>query len=226
MSTTRSRGSASSTRTRWSTAARSTPTARRASGLTLNGVGITNANGTTGGLLEATNGGTLSIQTTVNNAGGNITANGGTVQLGSGNGATIQGGTLNTLNGGIISNLGGATLDGSTNGALTISTNGALTAGAAGTFTGTSLLGTITNQGTIQLNGGGNADGKLIVASSNVTLNGGGTVAMAAGGGGNAFLGESSNTLTNVDNTIQGVGIIDAHALVNSGTVNANSTAG
>src|SRR5215470_5077332 len=191
--------------------------------ITLNGSGgITNSNGATGGLLTATNGGTLAIQTTVNNAGGNITANGGTVQL---NGATIQGGTLNNTAGGTLSNLGGATLDGSTHGALTISSNSTLAAGAAGTFTSTSLMGTITNQGTIQLTGGGNADGKLIIASD-VTLNGGGTVTMAAGGGGNAFLGESSKTLTNVNNTIQGVGVIELVNLVNGGTINANSTAG
>src|SRR5215470_9457019 len=180
--------------------------------ITLNGSGgITNSNGATGGLL------------TVNNAGGNITANGGTVQL---NGATIVGGTLNTLTGGTLSNLGVATLDGSsTQGALTISSNSTLTVGAAGTFTNTNLMGTITNQGTIQLTGGGNADGKLTIAS-NVTLNGGGTVTMAAGGGGNAFLGESSKTLTNVNNTIQGVGVIELVNLVNGGTINANSTAG
>lgn len=61
--------------------------------LTLNGSGgITNA-----GLLEGTGGGVLQISSTnVNNAGGNITANGGTVQLVS---ATVQGGTLNTSGG-------------------------------------------------------------------------------------------------------------------------------
>jgi hypothetical protein len=88
-------------------------------------------NGATGGLLEATGGGTLVINTTIDNASGNITANGpasGTlVQVFN---ATIQGGTLNTLNGGTMATAGTSTLDGSANGTLTISTGSIYTARA------------------------------------------------------------------------------------------------
>src|SRR5258707_3954456 len=78
--------------------------------LVLNGSGgVTNT-----GLLEATNGGTLSIQNSVINTGGKITASGtsSTVVL---NGASITGGTLNSTGGGTMETGGsGATLDGST----------------------------------------------------------------------------------------------------------------
>src|SRR5258708_9834806 len=86
--------------------------------IVLNGSGgVTNT-----GLLEATNGGTLSIQNSITNTGGNITASGtsSTVVL---NGASITGGTLNSTGGGTIETGGsGATLDGSTAaGAVTLS---------------------------------------------------------------------------------------------------------
>jgi hypothetical protein len=67
-------------------------------------------------LLEASNGGTLEINTTVNNASANITAGAGsTVDIING---TIQGGTLNNSAGGILQTLTGntATLDGSAQG--------------------------------------------------------------------------------------------------------------
>ena len=84
------------------------------------------------GLLEATSGGILQVNgVTVNNAGGNITANSGsTVQLFGG--TDIQGGTLNN-NRRDAGNLAGNTaiLDGSTNGPLTI--NGTYTADTGST---------------------------------------------------------------------------------------------
>ena len=56
--------------------------------------------------------------TTVNNNGGTILANAGTVQFAS---TTIQGGTLNPLNGGVLGTAAGntVTLDGTTQGPLT-----------------------------------------------------------------------------------------------------------
>ncbi len=192
--------------------------------LLLNGSGdVTNT-----GTLEATSGGTLEINTTVNNAGGNITANGGTVQVESGD---IEGGTLNAANSGTMETVNSATLDGSTaSGAVTISTGSTYTASNGAT---TALLGTINNQGTIQLNGGGGTNG-LINIDSDVTLEGGGTLNLSAtsSGGGNAYIQQSGGnfTLTNANNAIQGEGVIGngGLTLVNeaSGVIDANSTGG
>jgi hypothetical protein len=187
-------------------------------GLTLNGGGdVTNA-----GLLEATNGGVLAIATGVNNATGNITANGGTVEIS----ATVQSGTLNSLNGGTLETAGGATLDGSTNGALTLS-KGSTYTGNPGTTT--NVLGTITNHGNFHMIGGSNAN-TVFGLSGSTTLNGGGTVTLAYNGNGNgaAYILQNAGglTLTNVDNTIQGTGIIGdgGLALVNQskGKIDAN----
>ena len=188
-------------------------------GLTLNGSGgVTNT-----GLLEATSGGILGINTTVNNAGGNITANGGTVEIVN---ADIQGGTLNTLNGGTLETAGSSTLDGKTNGALTLSKGSAYTGGPG---TATLVLGTITNKGNFQMIGGSNAN-TILGLSANATLNGGGTVTLAynGSGAGNAFIEQNAGglTLTNVNNSIVGTGIIGngGLTLVNqpAGTIDAN----
>ena len=186
--------------------------------------GVTNT-----GLLEATKSGVLQLNgITVNNAGGNITANGGTVQF---FGSTdIQGGTLNTLNGGTLGTPSGysAYLDGST-GAGAVTINGTYTSPLN---TNTYLLGTITNKGNIQLNGGSGTNTFLQIdegsgSNTNVTLNGGGTVTLStASGGGDAYIQQAVGgmTLTNVNNTIQGSGIIGngGLALNNESTINAN----
>ena len=87
----------------------------------------------------------------------------------------------------------------------------------------------ISNSGSIQLNGGGGTNTYLTL-DSNTTLQGGGTLTLnVASGNGSTFIqqGASGVTLTNVDNTIQGAGVIGNGGLsfVNqaSGTVNANS---
>ncbi len=187
--------------------------------LILNGSGgITNTK-----LIEATSGGVLQLNgVTVNNAGGNITANSGTVQLfGS---TVIQGGTLNALNGGVLGTPQGniAYLVGSTaSGAITI--NGTYTSALN---TDTYLRGTFNNNGNVQVNGGSGTNSYLIL-NGNTTLQGGGMITLATGGGGgNAYIeqGVGGLTLTNVDNTIMGNGIIGngGLALSNAGTINAN----
>ena len=72
-----------------------------------------------------------------------------------------------------------------------------------------------------------------MIDSANVTLQGGGTVTLStATGGGNAIIDQAAGgeTLTNVNNTIQGEGIIGFNGLtvVNQvgGTINANSSGG
>jgi hypothetical protein len=108
-----------------------------------------------------------------------------------------------------MATVGNPTLDGSTaSGALTISSGSTYT---ASNNASTNLVGSIVNQGTIQLNGGGGPEGFLNIAGA-VTLSGGGTVALStASGGGLAVIQGSAlpiQTLTNVDNTISGTGNI------------------
>ena len=71
----------------------------------------------------------------------------------------------------------------------------------------------------------------LFVDTTNVTLQGGGTVTLStANGGGNAVLEQAAGglTLTNVNNTIQGDGILGNNGLtiINQATINANSNGG
>jgi fibronectin-binding autotransporter adhesin len=193
--------------------------------LILTGGEITNANGATGGLLEATSGGTLLINNiTVNNAGGKITANGGIVQLKS---ATIQGGTLNALGGGTMETTPGttATLDGTTHGALTISAGSTYTASNTGV---TDILGAIVDKGRIQVNGGSGTNGELNLTGA-ATLSGGGVVSMTtASGSGSAIVDGNGETLTNGD-VIEGTGTIGTNghlAVTSSGTIDANISAG
>jgi fibronectin-binding autotransporter adhesin len=186
--------------------------------------GVTNQ-----GLIEATNSGELLIQsTTINNNGANITANGANASVVL-NSADIQGGTLNQLNGALVENTGNSTLDGSTQGALTLN----------GTFTGalntqTTILGTITDNGGFVLNGG-SGNNTYLLLGGNTTLQGGGTITMsttAASGGNTYFYGNvGAATLTNVNNTIQGEGVLgqgSATTIINQagGVINANSTGG
>ena len=187
--------------------------------LTLNGSGgITNT-----GVLEATDGGALTINTTVIGTGGNITASGASSSVNFNN-ATIQGGTLNSSAGGVLQTVVGTTavLDGSTDGAVALSTGSTYT---ANNNSSTNLLGTITDKGVLQLNGGANANGFLNISSGTVTLNGGGVVTMNdASGGGDAVLQGNGHTLINQD-TIQGTGIIGNGSLIvgNSATIDALS---
>jgi len=194
-------------------------------GLTL----IVNASGGVAntGLMEASNGGTLQFSgITVANGGGAITANSGsTVQIA--NSTHIQGGTLTnngTFLGTPVSNV--AFLDGST-GAGAINLNGTYT---SDTNTDTYLLGTVNNNGTIQVNGGAGSNAVLLADSSSLMLQGGGTVTLStAGGGGTSYIEQAFGgiTLTNVNNTIQGSGVIGngGLALINQSTINANTSA-
>ena len=142
------------------------------------------------GLLRASNGGILYLDGSggggFTNTGATITAlDGSEVQLATG--AVITGGTLTTVGSGVIRNVSTATLNSLTN---------------AGTFIGnnntfTTLIGTITNTGSISLNSGGNvAD---LILSGNVTLTGGGSLNLV-----NFDRVYGSGVLTNDDNTIQG----------------------
>jgi len=194
--------------------------------LDLNGSGgVTNT-----GLLEATNSGTLQIFNTVNNSGGNITANGSTASVQLFYGGDIQGGTLNTLNGGTMETASGntATLDGSSHGALTLSKGSTYTSPLN---TQTLILGVINNNGGIVLDGGAGTNTEMTL-QTNTTLQGagGGTVTLSTASspaGGNAFIQGNGLTLTNTNNILRGAGIIGngSLSLINGagGTLLANS---
>ena len=87
---------------------------------------------------------------------------------------------------------------------------------------------TISNAGNILLNGGSGFNTFLLL-DVNTMLQSGGTVTMSvASGGGSTFIQQAVGgvTLTNVDNTIQGAGVIGngGLTLVNEATINANSS--
>lgn len=190
------------------------------------GILLLNPNGLTNtGLLEATAGATLQLNgTTFNNSGGNILATGAGSNVQFANAAVIQGGTLTSASGGNINvpSANTITLDGVTHGRLTI----------VGTYTvsnnsNTQLTGTINNTGTIQVAAAGNAT--FLTAVSAVNLTGNGFVTLSASGNGAAILQTAGGNqlLTNVNNTVQGYGIIGSNGLevTNQGTINATSTA-
>jgi fibronectin-binding autotransporter adhesin len=192
--------------------------------LTLDTVATTNQ-----GLMEASSGAELLIQSPVTNTGGNITANGGTVVVEN----TITGGTLNTVNGGTMESEGYVALDGSTSaGAVTISK------GSTYTFTAsednvTDMKGTITNEGTFRMIGGGEY-GVALDLESSVTLNGGGTLTLdSPSGQPDAYIQQvvGGLTLTNVNNTIKGngnIGNVSGMDVVNDsgGTIEATTASG
>ncbi len=161
---------------------------------------------TNAGLLEATAGGALAIQSTVSDGTtGHVTANGGNVYL---QNATLQGGTLSTAAGGVVAVQYGYTagLDGSANavtntGTFAIQNNGTL-----------SILGSIVNQGQIALQSTNSAT-ELVIAGPDVVLSGGGTVAMSDNGNNYIFGTAGTNLLDNVNNTIAGSGQLGDGAL-------------
>ena len=103
------------------------------------------------------------------------------------NGAVITGGLFTTAGTGVIETVNNSTLVSLTNAGAFIGNNGSMT----------TVVGTITNTGSISLNSSNNvAD---LILSGNVTLTGGGTLNLI-----NYDRVYGSGILTNVDNTIQG----------------------
>ncbi len=195
---------------------------------------LLNTNGnvaTNAGLLEATSGGTLTIQnTTINNQGGTILSSGtgSVVGLQSPNAATTIVGGLVIGTAPIHEQDRGGTLDGQTLGALTIQGTVQIDNSDA-----LALIGTINNTGTILEAGGGKTGSTdLVINSQIVTLTGGGTVLMSNSGAGNGndriVAGSNGQVLINVNNTIAGAGqlTIPGNALnvtnEAAGVINAN----
>ena len=165
------------------------------------------------GTLEATGAGGLLIRgQTVTNTNGLIQAlDGAAVILQT---ATITGGRLHTAGTGTIAASNrSVVLDNVTTQAgdtVTISDNQALT-----------LVHGMTNGGTITLNTAGSYT--ALLTSGAVAIQGGGTIRMGTGGGSTI---QGAGTLTNVDETITGGGVIGddgAFAFINQGTVDASA---
>jgi hypothetical protein len=167
-------------------------------------------------LLEATNGGTLYLD------GGSWTNTGGTITAATGstvglyNGVSITGGTLSTSGTGVVESLASAGVS------LSNLTN-------AGTFnllnnSITTISGTITNNGTINMQSTGNNTFLSVTSSGSesATLTGTGTLILGTSGP-NYIDGGGSSSLT-IDQLIQGVGNIgNGHlTLVNNSTIDAN----
>jgi hypothetical protein len=181
------------------------------------GATISNSGILSGGIIQ--NYGTVtnlgSLNSVVNNFGGTITTSNGAIL---GSGSDIQGGTLNAGSGLIL--LGNnVTLGGSGGfGALTLEGEIGITPIMATTLY---MNGTINNEGTIQLDGA--TSPITLILNGNTTLQGGGTVRLLGGavnalGGGILITTQGAVTLTNVNNTIQGSGLLSV-GFVNEGTV-------
>lgn len=162
------------------------------------------------GTLEASGGGTLEIESVIDNTGGTIEAlTGSTVILSSDFNASINGGTLTTSGTGVIESENGL-LDGTVN----VPTN----AGSMKVNNFDLLIqGTVNNTGTITLSGN-----SCLVINQPATLTGTGKVVMAST---TCFYG-SGNSFTN-QSTIQGSGTIgdsNPMPITNSGTIMATQT--
>jgi hypothetical protein len=126
------------------------------------------------GLLEATGGGALVIESTVGNAAGIVSANAGNVYL-QGGGA-IAGGTIDTSNGGEFIESGNAAIGGTLDGTASAVTNNGTVVVANNTVM--QLLGSIVNAGTIELGSTANAT-SLVIGSTSGSA---GTVTLTASG--------------------------------------------
>jgi hypothetical protein len=207
--------------------------ANQSAGLTINANdGFSNT-----GTAEATAGSKLTLQSTVvNNAGGTFSANTGTINVSSsvisGGNVTLTGASTLQLNTGTI---GGGTVTNSSTGTIEIASGtnalgGSINNSAGGTFKidNNAILdlqgGTYSQLGTVQLNSSGNVT-ELVLAGS-VTLSGG-AVTLSNNASNYIFGMATADTLTN-EETISGAGHMgnNSMTLVNSGTIDANQSAG
>ena len=170
--------------------------------------------------IEATAAAGLDIYaSTVNNAGGTILASGTNSEVTLYN-TSVTGGTLTSSSGGVIYGQG-ASLN-----TLTISTGTTFEMLAGQTVY---LNGTITNNGNIFLNTASYGD--TLNIATNTTLTGGGSVTLSNDSGNVITTGTPGTTLTNVNNTISGVGSIGNGSGLNivndaSGIIDANVSGG
>ena len=179
---------------------------------------------TNAGLLEATAGGGLVIQSGVSNGtAGKISAIGANVYLQSG--ADIAGGTLTSKGSFAVVVSNTATLDGATNALTNV---GTVVVQDGSTL---SLLGSIVNSGLIALQHDNYATDLVIgpggTKPGTVTLSGAGTITLADSGFGNRIYGAiAGDTLINAGNTIAGSGQLGTGTLtlINDATIDATGS--
>ncbi|HZL00223.1 MAG TPA: hypothetical protein VFC47_09995, partial [Caulobacteraceae bacterium] len=176
---------------------------------------------TNAGLMEASGGGELTIQSSTVNGGVSgviLAATGSQVSLQS---THIVGGVLQTSGTGALQTVDtGSVLDGTTS---TVMSQGQVNIDDATALT---IKGAIDNTGAIALDDT-NGDADLIIGAGGATLTGKGHVTLTTTGGDDGRI--YGGTLTNVDNTISGPGQIGAGlglTLVNqsAGVIDANNT--
>ena len=171
---------------------------------------------TNAGTLEATTAGNLMLEGVVDNSAGTISAIGAGAVVSFIN--SILGGTLTSSGGGVIRTLpGSAALDGQ--GLHPVTNTGTVQVADATTL---SLLGSISNAGTIVLASTGDGT-NLQISTPQVTLSGKGKIVLAGTAASQIFSGGAGFALANVDNTISGAGQINV-ALTNSGIISADQT--
>jgi fibronectin-binding autotransporter adhesin len=175
----------------------------------------TSAASSNAGLMEATNGGTLTLSN------GSWT-NTGTIQAATGSSVVLTTGV----------NITGGTLESTGTGAVIDATNQPIFLTGltlAGTYdiqnnAATEINGTITNNGVINLQGTGNGTGLYVTSagSGSATLTGTGSIVLGTGAG-NQFWGVGGTSLT-IDETVSGVGNIGLGdlTLINNSTIDAN----
>ena len=169
------------------------------------------------GLIAADTFGVMTIDSTLNNAGGTLSANGGALFLRS---YSVTGGTLQTPNGGTIDLLFNETLSG-------VGTALTLAAGSHIVFdTDQTITGTIDNLTTLHLTGNSATPlTETLHVTGTARLTGGGALLLADAGGQGASAtqviagGHIGDVLDNIDNTISGYGVFSgALGFVNEAT--------
>ncbi len=175
----------------------------------------TSTTSTNAGLMEATNGGTLTMSN-------GTWSNTGTIQAATGSSVVLQ--TNVSITGGTLESTGTGTVISAANQDVFLT---GLT--LAGTFdiqnnNATEINGTITNNGVINLQGTGNGTGLYVTGagSGSATLNGSGSVVLGTGVG-NQIWG-AGGTLLTIDQNVSGVGNIGLGVLTltNNSTIDAN----
>ena len=164
------------------------------------------------GLMEATNGGILLLNTTVSNS-GTVLASGGTVQVSH----ALSGGTLTAISSSQFQLLNGSSLSGVT---LSPSSSAIVPGGATATITGG-----MTNNGTINVTAG-SASAAILQFSGAQTLSGGGNIVLGpyVNTGDLPALSVGGSLTVAAGQTISGAGQISGNGqfLTNQGLVNAN----
>jgi fibronectin-binding autotransporter adhesin len=176
---------------------------------------LTSVTSTNAGLIEATNGGTLTLSNgTWTNTGTILAATGSSVFLNSN--VSITGGTLESTGTGVVYNQAGSDvfLTG-----LTLAGTYDLQNNAA-----TEINGTITNNGVINLQSSGNLTELYVTTAGTGTATLAGSGSIVLGTGSNNALNGASGTSLIIDQNVSGVGNIGEGnlTLTNNSTIDAN----